>query len=121
MEENSKLKTQNSTSDRGFGQTATGIGGAQQLATAFDERFLLGLPNHLLRTPDTPLQVLMEPRQPTLFLGCFGVLMVEQVDDEHADTEVEALYRAPPPLGQQPAPRREQECERKEQATGAGH
>ena len=92
--QNSELRTQNSrldVKDGSFCQLATVCGGIQEVADPADEFSCLRFTNHLPDTGLAPLQVPVQTRNPAFFGFELGLLMVEQVDQQHADAELESL------------------------------
>ena len=99
--QNSELRTQNSrldVKDGSFCQLATVCGGIQEVADPADEVPLFRLTNNLASPGLAPLQVPVQARNPALFDLGLGLLMVEQVDQQHANTKLETLRIAPPCL-----------------------
>lgn len=95
--------------------------GVQQVPNPADEFSCFRFTNYLPDTGLTPLQVSVQAWKPTLFGFGLGLLMVEQVDQKHADAELEALGTSPPRLRHQPPAWREQKSGSEKDPTDDGH
>jgi len=79
------------TDNRNVSQTSTLGGGIQKIAGPADEFSGLRFTNHLSGTGLAPPQMPVQARNPALFGLGFGLLMVEQMDQQHTDAELESL------------------------------